>query len=156
MTGPLTITTSTDDILIFNAPDGEKYFRIKAKANGTDWGGLVLDGRSSVQNLYLGTTTSGYKVWHSGNDGSGSGLDADLLDGQHASKFMTVDTNQDITGTKTSIGRSWCVRMSQDTSNAVGGLTWKNTSGASIASLTYHNTAKRIFINANESEITNI
>ena len=81
MTGPLTITTSIDDILIFNDTDGEKYFRIKAKANGTDWGGLVLDGRSSVQNLYLGTTTVGYKVWHSGNDGSGSGLDADLLDG---------------------------------------------------------------------------
>jgi len=27
------------------------------------------------------------KVWHDGNDGSGSGLDADLLDGQHASAF---------------------------------------------------------------------
>ena len=88
MTGPLTITTSSDDILIFNDTGGEKYFRIKAKANGTDWGGLVLDGRSSVQNLYLGTTTGGYKVWHSGNDGSGSGLDADLLDGQHGSYYL--------------------------------------------------------------------
>lgn len=88
MTGPLTITTSSDDILIFNDTEGEKYFRIKAKANGTDWGGLVLDGRSSVQNLYLGTTSSGYKVWHSGNDGSGSGLDADMLDGQHASYWQ--------------------------------------------------------------------
>lgn len=88
MTGQLTITTSSDDILIFNDTDGEKYFRIKAKANGTDWGGLVLDGRSSVQNLYLGTTTNGYKVWHSGNDGSGSGLDADLLDGQHGSYYL--------------------------------------------------------------------
>ena len=28
-------------------------------------------------------------VWHSGNDGSGSGLDADLLDGLHASSFAT-------------------------------------------------------------------
>lgn len=27
------------------------------------------------------------KVWHDGNDGSGSGLDADLLDGNHASAF---------------------------------------------------------------------
>ena len=89
MTGRLTITTSSDDILIFNDTEGEKYFRIKAKANGTDWGGLVLDGRSSVQNLYLGTTTAGYKVWHSGNDGSGSGLDADLLDGVHKSGLLT-------------------------------------------------------------------
>ena len=29
----------------------------------------------------------GNKVWHAGNDGSGSGLDADLLDGKHASEF---------------------------------------------------------------------
>ena len=34
------------------------------------------------QLLVLGST-----VWNSGNDGSGSGLDADLLDGQHASAF---------------------------------------------------------------------
>ena len=94
--GQLTLTTSTDEILIFNDPDGEKYFRIKAKANGTDWGGLVLDGRSSVQNLYLGTTTDGYKVWHSGNDGSGSGLDADLLDGYHSSSFAMQATDNNL------------------------------------------------------------
>ena len=28
-------------------------------------------------------------VWHSGNDGPGSGLDADMLDGQHASAFLS-------------------------------------------------------------------
>ena len=30
----------------------------------------------------------GSTVWHSGNDGAGSGLDADLLDGYHASSFL--------------------------------------------------------------------
>lgn len=29
-------------------------------------------------------TVNGQKIWHAGNDGSGSGLDADLLDGYHA------------------------------------------------------------------------
>lgn len=29
-----------------------------------------------------------YDVWHAGNDGSGSGLDADLLDGQHLSDIL--------------------------------------------------------------------
>ena len=28
-----------------------------------------------------------YKIWHQGNDGAGSGLDADTLDGQHAASF---------------------------------------------------------------------
>lgn len=108
MTGPLTITTSADDILVFNDTASEKYFRIKAKANGTDWGGLVLDGRSSIPNLYLGVTTSDYKVWHSGNDGRGSGLDADLLDGYQASSFL-LKSGGTMTGNLTlkSMGGTW-------------------------------------------------
>ena len=42
-------------------------------------------------NYYRGGTTyiGGANVaWHAGNDGSGSGLDADLLDGKHASEFV--------------------------------------------------------------------
>lgn len=41
-------------------------------------------------NWYSGVPkVSGHNVWHAGNDGAGSGLDADLLDGQHASAFAT-------------------------------------------------------------------
>lgn len=32
-------------------------------------------------------TYKGNNIWHAGNDGTGSGLDADLLDGNHASDF---------------------------------------------------------------------
>ena len=39
------------------------------------------------------------KIWHSGNDGSSSGLDADLLDGQQGSSYMRSDSNQDFSGT---------------------------------------------------------
>ena len=35
----------------------------------------------------------GKKVWHEGNDGSGSGLDADLLDGKRSSAFALLDAN---------------------------------------------------------------
>jgi autotransporter-associated beta strand protein len=38
------------------------------------------------------------------NDGPGSGLDADLLDGQHASALVTVSGTQTISGTKTFSG----------------------------------------------------
>ncbi len=37
-----------------------------------------------------GTWSSPVTIWNSGNDGSGSGLDADLLDGNHASAFATA------------------------------------------------------------------
>jgi len=50
-------------------------------------------------------TISGSTAWHAGNDGSGSGLDADTLDGQHASAFLTAETLSStntvtVTGTK--------------------------------------------------------
>lgn len=34
---------------------------------------------------------NGEKVWHAGNDGSGSGLDADLLDGRQANSFVYIN-----------------------------------------------------------------
>jgi hypothetical protein len=34
-----------------------------------------------------------YAIWHQGNDGSGSGLDADLLDGQHGSYYAPASHN---------------------------------------------------------------
>lgn len=37
-------------------------------------------------------TFNGNTVWHAGNDGSGSGLDADMLDGLHESSFMRKDS----------------------------------------------------------------
>ena len=37
-----------------------------------------------------GFQVSGSTVWHAGNDGSGSGLDADLLDGQDSSTFLRI------------------------------------------------------------------
>ena len=66
---------------------------------------LDYDGGSAYQqawdisqsNLYVRTlnysTDSGswHKVYHSGNDGSGSGLDADLLDGIDSSQFLRSD-----------------------------------------------------------------
>ena len=39
-----------------------------------------------------GSPTSWYKIWHSGNDGSGSGLDADLLDGLQSASTNTPST----------------------------------------------------------------
>ena len=70
------------------------------------------------------TTSTSYTIWDSGNDGAGSGLDADLLDGYHSSHFATADhkhtvedvtdlsdhyvtltTAQSITGQKTFVGQ---------------------------------------------------
>ena len=60
----------------------------------------LFNSSGSVIDLYLnyngGATSlkgpSGSTIWTSGNDGSGSGLDADLLDGQHGSYYQTAST----------------------------------------------------------------
>ncbi len=42
-----------------------------------------------------------HTVWNAGNDGSGSGLDADLLDGLEASQFLRADASDTTTGSLT-------------------------------------------------------
>ena len=62
---------------------------------------LTTDGRLWVDNS---VTIAGNTAWHAGNDGSGSGLDADLLDGLHASSFVQTSGDQSIGGNKTLSG----------------------------------------------------
>ena len=44
-----------------------------------------------------GTPTTD-KIWHSGNDGTGSGLDADTVDGLQASQFVRSDASDTLSG----------------------------------------------------------
>ena len=46
--------------------------------------------------LYFDVATFKGKIWREDNDGSGSGLDADLLDGKHASQFIGLYTRNDV------------------------------------------------------------
>lgn len=62
-----------------NFTDGDGNLRIARTDINRDW-------VSGDVNILLGSNN--YKVWHAGNDGSGSGLDADLLDGYHESDFV--------------------------------------------------------------------
>ena len=50
-----------------------------------------------IYNYVSGSTAQPY--WHAGNDGSGSGLDADTVDGVQASSFLRSDANDIKTGT---------------------------------------------------------
>lgn len=50
-------------------------------------------------------TVNGNKVWNAGNDGSGSGLDADTLDGYHESSFLRYrGSYEDASVTKDGVG----------------------------------------------------
>jgi pentose-5-phosphate-3-epimerase len=61
-------------------------------ANAVAWMGSDGD-------LWKGSAdNTGSPYWHSGNDGAGSGLDADLLDGLNSSQFLRSDANSTATG----------------------------------------------------------
>jgi len=58
--------------------------------------------RATIDNIDTATPTmylGGQKVWNTGNDGAGSGLDADLLDGVDSSQFLRSDISDTFTGT---------------------------------------------------------
>lgn len=80
---------------------GSLYFtNANSQIYGNDNDGLILRYGSHFLRLASGGLTHNgqYQIWDSGNDGAGSGLDADLLDGHHASDFNPlryVGTNTD-------------------------------------------------------------
>jgi|GEM_PF-2495498 len=68
--------------------------------------------------------TKGLTFWHKDNDGAGSGLDADLLDGKHASNFLFRDAKTNTIDLNTDFNN-----------NALGaGITIINTKGSETAS----------------------
>lgn len=56
-----------------------------------------FDARAGRWDVKAGYRINGVDVWHPNNDGSGSGLDADLLDGLHAASFARVDAPAGVT-----------------------------------------------------------
>jgi hypothetical protein len=79
-------------------PDGFTHhhgFQVRHDNMGNQWGFQFMGSyHPSYKSLYhrsvnAGTWSSWKEIWDSGNDGSGSGLDADLLDGQHGSYYAT-------------------------------------------------------------------
>lgn len=70
-------------------------------------------GLYTPQNIYLQTpgilyyspkAGTNHKIWHAGNDGHGSGLDADLLDGIHANGLLTALSTSSATNLSITVG----------------------------------------------------
>jgi hypothetical protein len=79
-------TVGADAFMAFHvASDFAAYFGLKGDINDFAVGGW------SMGDTY-------YRLWHSGNDGAGSGLDADLLDGIQGASFLRSDANDSFSG----------------------------------------------------------
>ena len=91
------------------------YFGIDADTNDLAVGGWSMGANK-------------YKIWHQNNDGSGSGLDADTVDGIQGSNFLRSDTADSASGDITFNGGAGAVminngsdiRLQSDGSNWTG------------------------------------
>ena len=71
--------------------------------NSSNWITQLAFGTNTNTAYFRGKTNAGswgswYTLFHTGNDGSGSGLDADLLDGVQATSFLRSDGSDIFTG----------------------------------------------------------
>jgi len=73
-----------DNFVVDTTNKSVSLFAFAVRRKGQNVGGIRIDGT---------VISKGHKVWTAGNDGSGSGLDADKLDGLHASSFLRRDTS---------------------------------------------------------------
>jgi hypothetical protein len=82
----ITTTNATVGRVVMDYDGTDSWFRMQSgnRMRITTTGGTDFIIPNSGNMTYNGQT-----VWHSGNDGSGSGLDADLLDGRDSSGYMT-------------------------------------------------------------------
>jgi hypothetical protein len=84
-------------------------------SNGTPNKGYIRF-RYDSNSLYFSANPSiaGSTNWHSGNDGSGSGLDADKVDGLQAGSFLRSDANDTFSGNLTSSGSARIILKKTD------------------------------------------
>ena len=66
--------------------------------------------------------TNFYNIWHANNDGSGSGLDADTLDGNHASAFLTAHPNISAASSSNNSGSTFIQDITLDSNGHVTGI----------------------------------
>lgn len=93
MTGKLTIVSAAinDQLEIKrNSPTGNAALIFSNTSEILGYLGIGAKDDSHAHDLYFYSPATELKnrIWHAGNDGAGSGLDADLLDGLHKDSFQ--------------------------------------------------------------------
>ena len=97
--------TANADTTGNNYPNGSAGSLIVQKSAGNATQLYQTYASTNPELFFRSNYTTGYgswrRVWNDGNDGSGSGLDADLLDGQQGSYYLNTSTSHsgDVTGT---------------------------------------------------------
>ena len=85
------VINGSDSLPLVQVTAGKAYFG----STGRSTMNLAVSSSTGVKANVGGTE---YTMWHAGNDGSGSGLDADTVDGIQASSFLRSDADDSASG----------------------------------------------------------
>ena len=96
----------------------------KTQNNSSNWATQIAFGTDENSMYFRGKTNAGswnswQTVWHTGNDGSGSGLDADLLDGLDSTAFARVDQTAAIKSFNSTLTINSYTRIARITGNSL-------------------------------------
>lgn len=100
LSGRLTQGIDTDNVIHFRRVDAESqgYIGYMNSISGRE--GMWVRATNPSDNAHIlvvhdngNLTFDTNKVWHAGNDGSGSGLDADTVDGRHTSNLILYSSD---------------------------------------------------------------
>lgn len=106
----LTSSRLTSGNISTNTPFGNQWYSVAnirhrgGVGDGNQWGTQLVFGmtanlnRMSFRGQSSGTWNSWNHVWNSGYQGSGTGMDSDLLDGLNSTQFLRSDTNDTMNG----------------------------------------------------------
>ena len=121
-TGPISAGTSglfptadnANSIITLNRHSGNYNSQLGFSSNGNVY-------YRGFNNTAINTTQGWNTMWHSGNDGTGSGLDADLLDGYQATAFQGAITapNAPASVTTTIVGETIDVTFAASTTSNI-------------------------------------
>ena len=121
---PGVVSSSAIQIQSGNASTNSRKPQLQFHQHGYGGPAIQYDGPGKNLDIIAPTTRlsnstglrfRGQTVWHAGNDGSGSGLDADKLDGVHLSSLVRNDTDLTINKSGTwniqNNGTDWAIRV---------------------------------------------
>jgi hypothetical protein len=144
--GPITMG---NNVFINSTEDGKLTLRVPS-GDSSEWNYINFTGSNGVRDAYLGTDgggtptwyrddngvnislgssvlINGNTAWHAGNDGTGSGLDADTVDGVQADSIVYGNargTNQSITNNNNDLDKTGYYTADAFTTRPSGVANW--------------------------------